>query len=139
MLEPFAVRIMFQTGLIHRLLKILIQRGCGEMLRETVSPFMAHTIIHSSSGSRGCQGPHGPSGSVKISHKKDGRQRQPHKFHVSWSPWSRWIRYCTVINLAFLTIKNKTLVVFWGCNLVFIPVSNVSCSDYCLTSHGHIL
>ena len=46
--------------------------------------------------------PGGPSGPwppspVKISHKKDGRQRWPHRFHVSWPPPplpSHWIRYC---------------------------------------------
>ena len=27
-----------------------------------------------------------PSGPVKISHKKDGHQRQPHRFHVSQHP-----------------------------------------------------
>ena len=44
-------------------------------------------------------GPRGacPPGPVKISHKKDGRQRRPHRFHVYWPPPplpSRWIRYC---------------------------------------------
>ena len=37
-----------------------------------------------------------PPGPVKISHKKDGRQGRPHKFHVSRPPTlpGRWIRYC---------------------------------------------
>ena len=36
-----------------------------------------------------------PPGPVKISHKKDGRRRQLHKFHVSRSPLpGHWIRYC---------------------------------------------
>ena len=36
-----------------------------------------------------------PTGPVKISHKKDGRQRQLHGFHVSRPPPlpGRWIRY----------------------------------------------
>ena len=41
--------------------------------------------IMPSSGSRGGQGGHAPS-PVKISHKKDGRRRCPHRFHVSRSP-----------------------------------------------------
>ena len=43
----------------------------------------------SSSGSRGGGGRGGhapPPGPVKISHKKDGRQRLLHRFHVSWPP-----------------------------------------------------
>ena len=44
----------------------------------------------SSSGSRG----RWPPGPVKISHKKDGRQRRLHRFHVSQPPLpGRWIRY----------------------------------------------
>ena len=40
-----------------------------------------------SSGSRGGQEGHAPPPDpVKISHKKDGRQRQPHRFHVSRLP-----------------------------------------------------
>ena len=27
-----------------------------------------------------------PPNPVEISHKKDGRQRWPHRFHVSWTP-----------------------------------------------------
>ena len=38
-------------------------------------------------GGRGCRGGHGPSPSpVEVSHKKDGRQRWPHRFHVSCPP-----------------------------------------------------
>ena len=39
-----------------------------------------------SSGSRGGRGGHAPPGPVKIGHKKDGRQRWPHRFHVSSAP-----------------------------------------------------
>ena len=40
-----------------------------------------------SSGSRGGpRGPWPPPGPVKIGHKKDGRRRQPHRFHVSRPP-----------------------------------------------------
>ena len=38
-----------------------------------------------------------PPGPVKISHKKDGRQRRQHRFHVSRPPPplpGRWICYC---------------------------------------------
>ena len=50
--------------------------------------------IHNSSGSRGARGPC-PPGPVKISHKKDGRRRRPHRFPVSRPPLpGRWIRYC---------------------------------------------
>ena len=34
----------------------------------------------------GPRGPWPPPGPVKIGHKKDGRQRRPHRFHVSWPP-----------------------------------------------------
>ena len=48
-----------------------------------------------SSGSRGGRGGHAPPpGPVKIGHKKDGRQRRLHRFHVSRHPLpGRWIRY----------------------------------------------
>ena len=43
-----------------------------------------------SSGSRGGpRGPWPPPGPVKIGHKKDGRRRQPHRFHVSRPPLTR--------------------------------------------------
>ena len=42
----------------------------------------------------GAEGAMAPPGPVKISHKKDGRQRRSHRFHVSWPPLpGRWIRY----------------------------------------------
>ena len=41
-----------------------------------------------SSGSRGCWGGHAP-GPMKISHKKNGRQRRTHRFHVSRPPLTR--------------------------------------------------
>ena len=49
--------------------------------------------IYCSSGSGGVpRGPCPPS-PVQTSHKKDGRQRWPHRFHVSWPPLpGRWIR-----------------------------------------------
>ena len=50
-------------------------------------------------------GPRGPwpPGPVKISHKKDGRQRRPYRFHVSRPPPlpGRWIRYCTGMHSCF--------------------------------------
>ena len=39
-----------------------------------------------SSGSRGGEGAMAPPGPVKIGHKKDGRRRRPHRFHVSRPP-----------------------------------------------------
>ena len=49
-----------------------------------------------SSGSRGGgEGAMASPDPVKISHKKDGRRRQPHSFHVSRPPLpGHWIRYC---------------------------------------------
>ena len=40
----------------------------------------------SSSGSEGAEGAMPPHSPVKISHKKDGRRRQPYRFHVSRPP-----------------------------------------------------
>ena len=34
----------------------------------------------------GSRGGHAPPGPVKIGHKKDGRRRRPHRFHVSRPP-----------------------------------------------------
>ena len=46
-------------------------------------------------GGGGGRGGHGPPSPVKTGHKKDGRQRQPHRFHVSRPPPlpGRYIRY----------------------------------------------
>ena len=45
-----------------------------------------------------------PPGPVKIGHEKDGRQRRPHRFHVSRPPPlpSRWIRYCIHTRFAMI-------------------------------------
>ena len=60
------VRLAAQS--FHQSLKVLLSMG-------------------GSSGSRGgAEGAMAPPGPVKISHKKDGRQRRPHRFHVSWPP-----------------------------------------------------
>ena len=51
----------------------------------------------------GARGPCTPPGPMKISHKKDGHQRWPHRFHVSRAPLpGRWIRYC----LQWVNVKN---------------------------------
>ena len=52
-----------------------------------------YPVLADREGPRG----HAPSPNpVKISHKKDGRQRWPHRFHVSRPPLpGRWIRYWT--------------------------------------------
>ena len=48
-----------------------------------------------------------PLGPVKISHKKDGHRRWPHRFHVSRPPLpGRWIRYC--INSAPVSCQLET-------------------------------
>ena len=44
-----------------------------------------------SSRSRGAEGAMAPPGPVKISHKKDGHQRRPHRFHVSCYWWVGWV------------------------------------------------
>ena len=44
-------------------------------------------ISHLSSGSMGGGGAEGAMPPVKISHKKDGRQRRPHRFYVSAPPY----------------------------------------------------
>ena len=41
------------------------------------------TAVADPGGAEGAMAPPGPG---KISHKKDGHQRQPHRFHVSWPP-----------------------------------------------------
>ena len=66
-------------------------------------------IEENSSGSRGAEGAMAPAGPVKISHKKDGHQRQPHRFHVSRPPPlpGRWIRYCKIL-LTGLLLTNLT-------------------------------
>ena len=46
-------------------------------------------LLITSSGSKGGQGGHGPLCLLNISHKKDGYQRRPHRFHISWSPLTR--------------------------------------------------
>ena len=55
-----------------------------------------------------------PPGPVKIGHKKDGRQRWPHRFHVSRPPPlpGRWIRYCTVIRQWPLIKASKKYFIF---------------------------
>ena len=53
-------------------------------------------VVSLSSGSRGGRGGHGPPWPCENSHKKDGRRRRPHRFHVSRPPPlpGCWIRYC---------------------------------------------
>ena len=42
-----------------------------------------HAVANPGGGAEGVMAPPGP---VKIGHKKDGRQRRPHRFHVSRPP-----------------------------------------------------
>ena len=48
-----------------------------------------HFSKHSSGSGGGPRGPWPPPGPVKIGHKKDGRQRRLHRFHVSRPPLTR--------------------------------------------------
>ena len=53
-----------------------------------------------------------PPGPVKISHKKDGRQRRPHRFHVSCPPLpGRWIRHC--VDTPIATKADSIVKVVW--------------------------
>ena len=48
----------------------------------------SHSHVSPVADPGGCRGGHAPSPSpVQISHKKDGRQKRPHRFHVSWPPY----------------------------------------------------
>ena len=49
-------------------------------------PLQVYRIRCSSGSGGGPRGPWSPPGPVKIGHKKDGRQRRPHRFHVSRPP-----------------------------------------------------
>ena len=69
--------------------------------------FLCHNTSSSGSRGGGCRGGHGPPGPVKTSHKKDGRQRRPHRFHVSWPPLpGRWIR-CWVVTNVYSNLKQQ--------------------------------
>ena len=59
-----------------------------------------------------------PPGPVKIGHKKDGRQRRPHRFHVSRPPPlpGRWIRYC-ILN-AKHSVQQKIDLIIQSCNIM---------------------
>ena len=50
------------------------------MLKHSLSPW--RTVADPGGGGQGAM----PPGPVKICNKKDGRQRQQHRFHVSWPP-----------------------------------------------------
>ena len=65
-----------------------------------------------SSGSRGGRGGHGPPGPVKKGHKKDGRQRRPHRFHVSRPPPYPVAGSATVLTLPSYTILMTACSVF---------------------------
>ena len=59
---------------------VILFTGCGE------GACMAGEAVADPGGvPRG----HGPPSPVQTSHKKDGRQRQPHRFHVYWPPLTR--------------------------------------------------
>ena len=51
-----------------------------------MSQFVANWKVVSVVDPGGAEGAMAPPGPVKIGHKKDGRQRRPHRFHVSRPP-----------------------------------------------------
>ena len=59
-----------------------------------------------SSGSKGGRGDHAPPGPIIISHKKDGRQRRLHRFHVSRPPYPA-AGSATVIQFAYCFPRHK--------------------------------
>ena len=65
---------------------------CGnfeQFLAVTILYTLALSASSESSFWGGGEGAMTPAGSVKISHKKDGRQRRPHRFRVSRPPLTR--------------------------------------------------
>ena len=79
----------------------------GTPKRETVVSFLAAVLeAVADPGERGTW----PPGPVKISHKKDGHQRRPHRFHVSQPPLpSSWIHYWLEVKF-FIHIYEKYLI-----------------------------
>ena len=77
------------------------------------------TIPSSRSGGGG-QGGHGPPGPVKIGHKKDGHQRQPHRFHVSQPPFT------PPLDLLLIPLFHRSIpeAVNWGTVLGVVPASS---------------
>ena len=62
---------------------ILVRKVFASNFIEVSLAVSNYTMISSGSRGGGCRGGHAPPGPVKTSHKKDGHQRQPHRFHVS--------------------------------------------------------
>ena len=52
-------------------------------MKSVVTLILGFAVADPGEGQGGHDPPPGP---VKISHKKDGRQRRPHRFHVSYPP-----------------------------------------------------
>ena len=84
-------------------------------------PLMGNkSISHFTSSGWGGQWGHSL-GPVKISNKKDGRQRPPHRFHVfAPPPPGRWIRYCFTVIQIVLSLQ---LNLFW--NFFYYPISGL--------------
>ena len=78
--------------------EILVQKNCSlnppldqplpQLSTSSDYLYLCSSLLPASSGSRGSRGGHAPPppGRVKISYKKDGHKRQPHRFHVSHPP-----------------------------------------------------
>ena len=85
-----------------------------------------------SSGSGGGRRGHDPhSGPVKISHKKDGPQRRPHRFYVSWFPLTRPLDQPLVngnmMLLQTVVAKCVTMVEPW--TTTHVPANVVHCTQ----------
>ena len=66
-----------------------------------------------SSGSREPRGPCPPPGPVKISHKKDGHRRRPHRFHVSCPPPYPTAGSATAAVVYMLTCRKWPIIGIW--------------------------
>ena len=78
-------RVDGKEPMSHLWLAVLVCCCCCPLIGAIAVGFSGKRI--SSGSGRGDQGGHGPPGPVKISHKKDDRQRQPQWLHVSWPPY----------------------------------------------------
>ena len=78
------------------------------LLNEKTIRFLFMLSNGYSSGSRGGPtGPWPPPGPVKIGHKKDGRRRRPHRFHVSRPPPYPAAGSATGLVNNFFTVSNE--------------------------------
>ena len=93
------VRLQNPEGFVRDVIKEWACRNPDNQVQVRIRSILIISVMASVADRRGrvakgAMPPHPPPpGSVKISHKKDGHQRQPHRFHVYRSPLpGRWIR-----------------------------------------------